>query len=210
MTVPVSSPSPISESWKNLIEFEFPLPHHLNVPKNTDSTTLGDDYLHMTAAFTLAYAIVTALSLVGNTLILIVLVRRKRMRRTVTNFFLANITLANLVYTVCAPLKFFSIADSDRRHYYGEQSSFTAALPPNFVCKVLPFVSTVAINVNTFSMVAASVERFATIVYPFVGKLGKRTCLLSLVAIWILACLVSAPWFVVVSTKFVISKSRSC
>lgn len=154
---------------------------HPTQPVVDDSVSLSHEYL--TTAFTFAYVLVTVLSLVGNSLILVVLLRRKRMRRTVTNFFLANITLANLIYTVCAPLQF---AFNAHRVNWPATSA---------MCTLLPFVSTVAINVNTFSMVAASVERYTAIAYPLANKLNKRKCCFIIVGIWVIATTVALPWF---------------
>lgn len=187
-----------SIDWKNPLEFNAPKDEK-NEAANNYGLVLNkygeveEQYPYLTTAFTIAYSMVTVLSLVGNSLILVVLLRRKRMRRTVTNFFLANITIANLVYTICAPLQFFVHA-----HHI--------TLPWGTACTLLPFASTLAINVNTFSMMAASIERFVAIVYPFVAKLKKRKCGFIIAAIWIVSIVVSLPWFLLVRAKPVRSK----
>jgi len=59
------------------------------------------------AVFMVLYSIVAILSLTGNLIVLIIVIRRRRMR-IVTNFFLANITISSLIYTICAPLHFIN------------------------------------------------------------------------------------------------------
>jgi hypothetical protein len=56
--------------------------------------------------FVFSYTLITVLSMGGNLLILMVILKRRM--RVVTNFFLANITIANLIYTICSPLHFIA------------------------------------------------------------------------------------------------------
>ena len=55
--------------------------------------------------FIILYAFIFLISLLGNCLLLVILCRRKRMR-TVNNFFLTNIAISNLIYTLFAPFPF--------------------------------------------------------------------------------------------------------
>ena len=101
--------------------------------------------------------------------------------RIVTNFFLANITIANLLYTVCVP---FQIINEIKIEYiFG-----------NVACRLLPILSTLSVNVNTFTMIAASMERLIVIVYPFKCKLTKSKCILIIGLIWLTSLLASLPW----------------
>lgn len=154
-------------------------------PTKPNQAAEANSYLD--TSFTILYLLVTVFSLVGNSLILIVLLRRKRMRRPVTNFFLANITVANLIYTVCAPIKFFVYV-----HKY------ELRLGDNASCTLLPFLSSVSINVNTLSMVAASIERFIFIVFPFIEPIKKRKSGFIIFAIWIISIVISIPWFLII------------
>lgn len=132
--------------------------------------------------FILLYSLITILSFMGNTIILIVILRRRRMR-VVTNFFLANITIANLIYTVCAPLQFIDEMYTDWTYI-------------DLMCPLLPFFATLSINVNTSTMIAASMERLFVIVYPFKCKLTKKKTLLIIACIWLGSALFSSPWLI--------------
>lgn len=167
---------------------------HLFSTTTTTTTTPFQSYLNN--GFAILYLLATIISLVGNSLILIVLLRRKRMRRTVTNFFLANITLANLLYTICAPIKFFM-------HVHNLRLDFLGGHAP---CNLLPFLSAVSINVNTFSMVAASIERFIFIVFPFMESMNKRKSGFIILSIWIISVLVSMPWFFILKSEHYLNK----
>ena len=134
------------------------------------------------------YSLIFVLSIIGNTIILIVLLRRKRMR-IVTNFFLANITVANLIYTIVAPFPFIVGLKDDKWVFF------------DVLCPILPFFSTMSIIVNTMTMIAASMERLIVIVYPFKCKLTKRKCSLIICSIWLSAILASLPWTLTLRVK---------
>ncbi len=135
--------------------------------------------------FVSLYSIVAVLSTIGNLLILIIIMKSKQMR-SVQNMFIANIALANLIYTSCAPFQFIS-------QIYGYVF--------DFMCKDLAFISTFAVNINTFTLIAASMECHIGIVYPFKQKLNKKGCLLIILLVWCLAILASFPWELVLELK---------
>lgn len=168
---------------------------HMKYFSEQSSLSLSDNYrpkhknTHILIMFIIFYSLVTVLSLIGNVIILIVLIKRRRMR-IVTNFFLANITVANLLYTLCAPLHFIN-------ETYGEWIYF------DIMCQLLPFLSTLSINLNTFTMIAASLERLVVIVYPFKSKLTKHKCSLIILLIWILAILASLPWIIILHVRYI-------
>ncbi|CAF0910827.1 unnamed protein product [Brachionus calyciflorus] len=147
---------------------------------DTSTTNSSEIPIWYSTIFSILYALITILSLIGNTIILIVILRRRRMR-VVTNFFLANITIANLIYTCCAPLQFI-----DELYGYWVYNQI--------MCPLLPFFSTLSINVNTMSMIAASIERLVVIVFPYKPKLTKKNTLLVILFIWIFSILTSLPW----------------
>jgi hypothetical protein len=138
--------------------------------------------------FIIIYSIVAILSLIGNSIILIVILRRRRMR-IVANFFLANITVANLLYTVCAIIQL--IIEIKDQFYF------------SLMCKLVPFLSTMAINVNIFTIIAASIERLIVISNPFKCKLSKSKCFFILNLIWLLSVCSSIPWLVTLKSKHV-------
>nr|QVK45770.1 G protein-coupled receptor [Proales similis] len=134
--------------------------------------------------FVILYSTATVLSASSNLLILFVLMRPSNLR-SVTNLFLANITVANLIYTCCAPFQFWL------------ELSANLNLPA-LMCKLLPVLSTTSINLNTFTMIAASLECYVVIVFPFRPKLSRAQCLLIIAFIWLLSVAISLPWTFIV------------
>ena len=130
--------------------------------------------------FIIMYTIVLVLSWLGNTIILIVIIRRRRMRN-VTNFFIANIAIANLMYAPCAIIQSLTALKESWLLY-------------DFMCPLLAFFSTLSIIVNTSTMIAASIERLIVIIYPFKSKMGKCKCVIVISLIWLFAIVASLPW----------------
>jgi hypothetical protein len=81
--------------------------HHqssVNLVNEHQNNSFNHQYVYL--FFVFSYTLITVLSLGGNLLILMVILKRRM--RVVTNFFLANITIANLIYTICSPLHFIA------------------------------------------------------------------------------------------------------
>lgn len=133
--------------------------------------------------FILIYSMVFLLSLIGNLIILIIICRRKRMR-TVNNFFLANITISNLIYTLCAPFPFIIEINNKESEW----------IFYDFMCPIIPLLNTVAINLNTITMIVSSVDRLIVIMCPFRIKLSKRKCISIISLIWFISIVFSLPW----------------
>lgn len=130
--------------------------------------------------FLAIYSLLTVVSVFGNSLILCVILRRRRMR-TVTNYFIANITITNLIYTACEP---FNIVIE----------MYSCWIFFSFTCPFLTILNTLSINVNTFTMIAASIDRLIVIKYPLKTKLTKNQAINIIGAIWILGVFISFPW----------------
>ena len=128
------------------------------------------------------FSVIFLFALIGNVLLLLLLSSRKRIK-TIHNYFLINITVSNLIYTLCSPFPFIIELNN------GEWILF------DMLCPLIPFVSTVSINLNTFTTAVSAVERLFVIVFPFKQKLSKKRCLGVIFFVWQGALVVSLPWF---------------
>ncbi|XP_056156553.1 cholecystokinin receptor type A [Lampris incognitus] len=99
------------------------------------------------------YSLIFLLSLLGNSLIIVVLVRNRRMR-TVTNLFLLSLAVSDLMVSlVCIP--FTLIPNLMRDFIFG-----------TCMCKLVMYFMGVSVSVSTFSLVAISLERYSAICNP--------------------------------------------
>ncbi len=164
-----------------------------NFPKNISNFTIEtkttEQFTHIEKIlFYTIYSLVFLLALQGNIIFLIMLNNGKRMK-IVHNYFIVNITVSNLIYTLCVPFQLVVELND------GEWILFEV------LCPIIPFVSTFSINLNTFTTAVSAVERLIVIVYPFRLKLSKKDCIKIIISIWLFAILFSAPWLKLVSIE---------
>ncbi|CAG5134642.1 unnamed protein product [Candidula unifasciata] len=105
----------------------------------------------------LPYLLIFLLSVVGNTLVILTLVRHKKMR-TVTNMFLLNLAISDLLLAVfCMP--FTLIPMMMERFIFGP-----------VVCKLIRYAQAVSVGVSCATLVAISIERFYAICQPLKSR----------------------------------------
>ena len=97
----------------------------------------------------------------GNALVIYMVVWSRRMR-TITNFFIANLALADFVIgTFYIPFH-FQAALLQRWNL------------PHFMCALCPFFQNVSVNTSIFTLVAIAQDRYRAIVHPLRGKSSKK------------------------------------
>lgn len=133
------------------------------------------------------YAVIFLISVIGNTLVCVVIARRRRMR-TVTNFFVLNLAASDLAITcICIPFD-IPVQENHYRWPYGQ-----------FFCRVLYPLQTVAMFASIFTLTAVSLNRFWAIVYPLRKQMTKKHAMVVIVIIWIMCTLLTAPYVMVLN-----------
>ncbi|NWT28674.1 NPFF1 protein, partial [Cardinalis cardinalis] len=140
-------------------------------------------YQHSSAValmFILAYTFIFLMCVVGNVLVCFVVVKNRQMR-TVTNMFLLNLAISDLLVGIfCMPT---TLVDN----------LITGWPFDNTMCKMSGLVQGMSVSASVFTLVAIAVERFRCIVHPFRQKLTLRKALLTIAVIWVLALLIMCP-----------------
>uniref|UniRef100_A0A8C0QRV2 G-protein coupled receptors family 1 profile domain-containing protein n=1 Tax=Chelonoidis abingdonii TaxID=106734 RepID=A0A8C0QRV2_CHEAB len=115
--------------------------------------------------FLVLYIIIFALALLGNSLVVYIIIRQKAMR-TATNIFICSLACSDLLVTFfCIP---FTLLQNVSSEWLGGP----------FVCKMVPFIQTIAVVASTLTMTCIAVERYHGIVHPLKMKrqyTNKRT-----------------------------------
>ncbi|XP_028852481.1 neuropeptide Y receptor Y8b [Denticeps clupeoides] len=134
-----------------------------------------------TTLLIVAYSIVVAVGLVGNTCLVLVITQQKELRN-VTNIFIANLSCSDiLVCIICLPVTLiYTLMDS---WILGE-----------VLCKISPFVQCISITVSILSMVFIALERHQLIIHPTGWKPLVGHSYLAVAIIWVVACLISVPF----------------
>lgn len=99
------------------------------------------------------------LSLIGNTLITIVVYKRKNLRKTV-NYFTVNMAFSDIIFPLIAiPVRLAGIATSSWKWYISGIVGFV-------FCKILLFLQNVSLTVSVQSLMWIAVDRFVAVVFP--------------------------------------------
>ncbi|KAG1930432.1 neuropeptide Y receptor type [Pimephales promelas] len=148
-----------------------------------NNITLLPYYQHSLAVatvFILAYGLIFSLCMLGNLLVCFIVLKNRQMR-TVTNIFILNLAISDLLVGIlCLPI---TLVDN-----------LITGWPFDVViCKMSGLVQGASVSASVFTLVAIAVERFRCIVYPFQRKLTQRQAIISIASIWALAVAIMCP-----------------
>ena len=126
-------------------------------------------------------------SLVGNTLIAIIIYKTKTMRTT-TNYFVLNMAISDLLL----PIVVFpsSILEMNEGLWFFSGKQVQA------FCNVKFFIQYVSMLVSVVNLVLIAVDRFGAVVFPFRRPLiGSKLCPLVILSTWVALIVLSSPIF---------------
>ncbi|GJQ81643.1 GPRNPY4 [Trypoxylus dichotomus] len=131
-------------------------------------------------AIYLMYAVIFVVATLGNGMVCYVVISSSRMR-TVTNYFITNLAVGDLLITVfCVP--FTSIS------YLKQYWSFGS-----FLCPVVNYFQAVAVFVSSYTLVAISIDRYMAIMWPLKPRMTKRLASLIILTVWIISMITVVP-----------------
>ncbi|XP_073686040.1 neuropeptide FF receptor 1 like 1 [Garra rufa] len=156
---------------------------HFAANLTLDNRTIFPYYIHsagMTVSYILSYLLVLLLCVVGNGLICLVVIRNRNMR-SVTNLFILNLAISDLLVGVfCVPTTLID--------------SLISGWPFNQItCTMSNLIQGMSVSASVFTLVAIAVDRFIGIVYPFHHRLRPVTALIAIIFIWLLAFAIIIP-----------------
>ncbi|XP_058819044.1 octopamine receptor 2-like [Topomyia yanbarensis] len=128
------------------------------------------------------YAVIFLLSVVGNLLVILTLAQNKRMR-TVTNVYLLNLAISDLLLGVfCMP--FTLVGQVLRKFIFG-----------GIMCKLIPYFQAVSVSVAVWTLVAISLERYFAICRPLSSRRWQTQfhAYKMIGIVWLLSFLVNSP-----------------
>uniref|UniRef100_H9GEZ6 Tachykinin receptor 2 n=1 Tax=Anolis carolinensis TaxID=28377 RepID=H9GEZ6_ANOCA len=134
------------------------------------------------AIWAITYLSMVIVSVVGNGTVIWIILSHRRMR-TVTNYFIVNLALSDLLMTALNTVFNFIYA-SHNVWYFGKG-----------FCQFINFLPITAMFVSIYSMTAVAVERYMAIIYPFKRKLSAGNTKVIIGIIWLVACGLAFPQF---------------
>lgn len=131
---------------------------------------------------TIVYLSVSLCAVIGNWMVLWIILRSRSMR-SVTNAFIANLAVADLMIgSLAIPFQF-------------QAALLQKWLLPHFLCSVCPTAQTLSLNLSIFTLVALSVDRHRAVTQPLKPRISRSTGFILLSIIWILAVTIALPTF---------------
>ncbi|KAM3964651.1 neuropeptide receptor A31 [Aphomia sociella] len=169
-----------------------PIVDNVNVTRTNKSFNDEEfifDRTDVRAIFITLYTIVFCCCFFGNLLVILVVTLSRRLR-SITNFFLANLAVADLcvgVFCVFQNLTIYLIPS----WVFGD-----------FLCKMYQFVHSLSYTASIFILVVICTERYFAIIHPITCKqiLTSTRLRLVILGVWITSAAYSAPKFIWVET----------
>lgn len=127
------------------------------------------------------YLSIFILGIFGNVLV-VWIVGRNRHMHTVTNLFIANLALSDVLLCVLA-VPFTPLYTFLGRWVFG-----------NTLCHLVPYAQGVSVYISTLTLTSIAIDRFLVIIYPFHPRMMIKMCLSIIVSIWTFALLLTLPY----------------
>ncbi|XP_077530906.1 tachykinin-like peptides receptor 99D [Haemaphysalis longicornis] len=126
--------------------------------------TADDDELYQVPVeiivlLSFCYGLISLVTVVGNSMVLWIVATSRRMQ-TVTNFFIANLAVADII------IGLFSIP------FQFQAALLQRWVLPEFMCAFCPFVQVLSVNVSIFTLTAIALDRYRAVTAP----LRARCC----------------------------------
>ncbi|KAJ8396757.1 hypothetical protein AAFF_G00013560 [Aldrovandia affinis] len=137
-------------------------------------------HLGMQVVLIVAYSLIILLGLVGNSLVIHMIVHYRNMR-TVTNLFIANLALADLmVDSLCLPFTLvYTLLD---------EWKFGAVL-----CHLVPYAQALSVHVSILTLTVIALERHRCIVFHMGQRLSRRASFGIIAVTWAAAAVLAGP-----------------
>ncbi|XP_076647502.1 tachykinin-like peptides receptor 86C [Halictus rubicundus] len=138
--------------------------------------------------WSLLFAVMLLIATGGNIIVIWIVLAHRRMR-TVTNYFLVNLSVADLMMSLlnCA-LNFTVLLNS---HWpFG-----------TMYCTIHNFISYMTVASSVFTLVGITFDRYMAIMTPLRHRISRKVSVLSMIVIWTIASAVAFPCLVYSTTK---------
>lgn len=128
----------------------------------------------------LFYVIIFVLSISGNSLVVLIILRKPEMR-SITNIFITNLAISDILMTLIA-------TPSTPAIVFVHGWSLNVSL-----CKLLPTVMGITVYVSTLTSTAIAIERCIVTVYYILPKARGWISFLGILSTWIISIICSCP-----------------
>lgn len=150
----------------------------MDYPMNITSVPVGEAAVKITV-----YTLLILISLIGNTLIVLVVLKNKRMQTT-TNYFLVNLAVSDLVVSLsCSWVNL--VEDLTEGWVLGA-----------FFCPFNSFAQVTSLVSSILSLTLVACDRFFGIVFAMKAHIIERKAKPVIIAVWVISVAVASPLLV--------------
>ncbi|KAJ1528731.1 hypothetical protein ONE63_007121 [Megalurothrips usitatus] len=145
-----------------------------------DDEELYDVPVEVIVLLSIFYITISAVAVVGNSLV-IWIVAASRGMQNVTNYYIANLALADIVIGLFAiPFQF-------------QAALLQRWILPHFMCPFCPFVQVLTVTVSVFTLTAIAIDRHRAILNPLSARPSKLRAKISIGVIWVASGMLATP-----------------
>mgnify|MGYP002803835054 CR=1 FL=1 len=150
---------------------------------NTNTGLVPEPYVSTVIRLTL-YAVVFVLTVLGNILVIMVIMKNRKLRSIETyyyGYYLLNLAIADLsVAVLVIP---FTVV-------YNESGDWPFS---EFLCKVIPTILVAALCASILTLLVLTCERYWSICYPFKPRLTRNKLFVILGLVWFFSFAAASP-----------------
>ena len=155
-----------------------------NATGNVEEGDLYDVTVGILVLLSILYGSISLVTVIGNVLVILVVCKNKGMQ-TVTNFFIANLSVADVMIGI-----------------FSTPFQFQAALLqrwdlPAFLCLVAPFVKELTVNVSIVTLTVISIDRYFAILHPLRPRCSRRVAAGVMILVWTFSLISAIPSVIV-------------
>ena len=154
---------------------------------NTTSCFVTEDPIAAKVCKTLAYCLLLVVSLLGNTLIIMVVYRDNKMRTT-TNLLIVNMAVSDLLVPI------FAMPRANVEILYGNLRWLIDGVLGETLCKLTAFFQDISTAVSVQTLVAIAVDRFYAVWFPLKAARIKPRVKYVILLIWLISTVIHAPY----------------
>ena len=176
----------IMSLWNNTTELD-PLISNKSAQDQVDSSCFFVDSSAERFFKLCAFCFILLGSLFGNIFIIIIVCKNRDLRKTM-NYFIVNMALSDLVFTMTVlPVKITELVTASL-HWY------VTGILGSILCKLFFFAGIMSLFVSTQSLVWIAIDRFVAVVFPMkLGLISSKIRTIAIVSTWICAGLFNFP-----------------
>ena len=169
---------------------DFTLGGNISASTNaSDSISTTEEQVAVKVLKTFCYCVIMLMSLVGNTLVITIIYRNKRMRTT-TNKLIANMAISDLLF----PL--FAVPRETAQILIGKSRWLVGGDGGAILCKIVNFSQDISTAVSILSLVVIAFDRFYAVKFPFKPAIiTPKICHIMIAFIWLAAIGLHSPYF---------------